>query len=76
MFFPVFFHNRENTDHNSEIEYVIVEKATLSYIPIKTLIGWMKKLRFFYTNMATITPPPSKKKVSLFIIKIYLVIYV
>lgn len=62
MFFPVFFHNRENTDHNSEIEYVIVEKATLSYIPIKTLIGWMQKLRFFYTNMATITPPLQKKK--------------
>lgn len=48
MGFPVFFlHNRENTDHNLEIEYVLVEKATLSYIPIKTLFGWMQKLRFF-----------------------------
>lgn len=48
MGFPVFFlHNRENTDHNLEIEYVLVEKATLSYIPIKPLIGWMQKLRFF-----------------------------
>lgn len=47
MGFPVFFlHNRENTDHNLEIEYVLVEKATLSYIT-KTLIGWMQKLRLF-----------------------------
>lgn len=62
MGFPVFFlHNRENTDHNLEIEYVLVEKATLSYIPIKTLIGWMQKLRFLH-KYGYNYPPPSKKK--------------